>query len=114
MGSVIAYDNSIKTNILGVSEEAIKENGVVSTQVVEQMAKGVAEKMKTDCSIATSGIAGPSGGSKQKPVGTIAIGLYCKGETQSYLVTIPSASRARNVERFIDLALYNMIKFIKG
>ena len=114
MGSVIAYDNSIKTNILGVSEEAIKENGVVSTQVVEQMVKGVAEKMKTDCSIATSGIAGPSGGSKQKPVGTIAIGLYCKGETQSYLVTIPSASRARNVERFIDLALYNMIKFIKG
>lgn len=113
IGSVVAYDNSIKTGILGVSEEAIKENGVVSTQVVEQMAKGVAEKMNTDCAIATSGIAGPTGGSKQKPVGTIAIGLYCKGQIHSLLVTIPAASRARNVERFIDLALFNMIKFIK-
>ena len=114
MGSVVAYDNSIKTGVLQVSEDTIKEHGVVSTQVVEQMAKGVAEKMKTDCAIATSGIAGPTGGSKQKPVGTIAIGLYCKGQTSSLLVTIPSASRARNVERFIDLALFNMIKFIKG
>ncbi len=114
MGSVVAYDNSIKTGVLQVSEEAIKENGVVSTQVVEQMAKGVAEKMNTDCAIATSGIAGPTGGSKQKPVGTIAIGLYCKGQTRSLLVTIPATSRARNVERFIDLALFNMIKFIKG
>ena len=114
MGSVVAYDNSIKINLLSVEEETIKEFGVVSTQVVEQMAKGVAEKMKTDCAIATSGIAGPTGGSKQKPVGTIAIGLYCKGKTHSLLVTIPSASRARNVERFIDLALFNMIKFIKG
>ena len=114
IGSIVAYDNSIKTNILGVSEEAIKENGVVSTQVVEQMAKGVAEKMNTDCAIATSGIAGPTGGSKQKPVGTIAIGLYCKGQIHSLLVTIPAASRARNVERFIDLALFNMIKLIKG
>ena len=114
IGSVVAYDNSIKTNILGVSEEAIKENGVVSTQVVEQMAKGVAEKMNTDCAIATSGIAEPTGGSKQKPVGTIAIGLYCKGQIHSLLVTIPAASRARNVERFIDLALFNMIKLIKG
>ena len=114
MGSVVAYDNSIKTGVLQVSEDTIKEHGVVSTQVVEQMAKGVAEKMKTDCAIATSGIAGPTGGSKQKPVGTIAIGLYCKDQTQSLLVTIPSASRARNVERFIDLALFNMIKFIKG
>ena len=87
---------------------------MVSTQVVEQMAKGVAEKMNTDCAIATSGIAGPTGGSKQKPVGTIAIGLYCKGQTHSLLVTIPAASRARNVERFIDLALFNMIKLIKG
>lgn len=113
MGSVVAYDNSIKTGVLQVSGDTIKEHGVVSTQVVEQMAKGVAKKMKTDCAIATSGIAGPTGGSKQKPIGTIAIGLYCKGQTRSLLVTIPATSRARNVERFIDLALFNMIKFIK-
>ena len=112
MGGVVAYDNTIKTNILGVEEESINVYGVVSTQVVEQMAKGVADKFMTDCTIATSGIAGPSGGSKQKPVGTIAIAVYCKGSVQSRLITIPSVNRMRNVERFIDLALYDIIKML--
>ncbi len=109
MGGVVAYDNSVKVNQLTVEEEIINKYGVVSTQVVEQMAKGVVNKFKTDCAIATSGIAGPSGGSKQKPVGTIAIAVYCNGKVQSRLVTIPSANRMRNIERFIDLALYDMI-----
>lgn len=113
MGSVVAYDNSVKINLLGVDEHTIAENGVVSKVVVEQMARGVARCMNTDCAIATSGIAGPSGGTPQKPVGTIAIGVYCKGECRSYLVTIPSASRKRNVERFVDLALYYMILLLR-
>ncbi|MBQ7818878.1 MAG: CinA family nicotinamide mononucleotide deamidase-related protein [Bacteroidales bacterium] len=112
MGGVVAYDNTIKTNILGVEEESINVYGVVSKQVVEQMAKGVADKFMTDCAIATSGIAGPSGGSKQKPVGTIAIAVYCKGSVQSRLITIPSVNRMRNVERFIDLALYDTVKML--
>lgn len=113
MGGVVAYDNSIKINILGVEENIINKYGVVSTQVVEQMAKGVADKFKTDCAIATSGIAGPSGGSKQKPVGTIAIAVYCKDKVRSRLVAIPATNRMRNVERFIDLALFDMILYLK-
>lgn len=69
-GSVVAYDNRIKTGILGVNPSLIDANGAVSREVVEEMARGVQELMSTDTSISTSGIAGPDGGSKEKPVGT--------------------------------------------
>lgn len=69
-GSVIAYENRIKTDVLGVDEELIRHKGVVSREVVEQMAVGVQQYFKTDTAIATSGIAGPDGGTAGKPVGT--------------------------------------------
>ena len=73
MGSIISYDNSVKTKFLGVSEEMIKTHGVVSEEVVRQMAESVRKQLNTDFGIATSGIAGPSGGSTEKPVGTVWI-----------------------------------------
>ena len=73
MGSVIAYDNSVKTNILGVSSEILKTDGAVSESTVRQMAEGVRSLLKTDYAIATSGIAGPTGGTPDKPVGTVWI-----------------------------------------
>ncbi len=69
-GSVIAYENRIKTEVLNVDQSIIDSRGVVSREVVEQMAKGVKELFGTDASISTSGIAGPDGGTKEKPVGT--------------------------------------------
>ena len=74
-GSVIAYSNETKINILGVDEEAIKTNGAVSEQVAKQMAIGALKKMKTDYAIATTGIAGPTGGSEEKPIGTVWIAI---------------------------------------
>ena len=73
LGSVISYDNSVKTKLLGVSEELIKTHGVVSEEVVKQMACAVRTLLGADYAIATSGIAGPAGGSEQKPVGTVWI-----------------------------------------
>jgi len=70
-GSVISYDNSVKEHLLGVSAELIKTHGVVSEEVVIEMANGVRKSIGTDYAIATSGIAGPSGGSEAKPVGTV-------------------------------------------
>ena len=70
-GSVISYDNSVKEHLLGVPEDLIKTHGVVSEEVVRVMAESVRKRLNTDFSIATSGIAGPSGGSKEKPVGTV-------------------------------------------
>ena len=74
-GSVISYSYNVKTTELGVNEEILKTNGAVSQPVVEQMAAAVRQKMKTDYSIAASGIAGPGGGTPDKPVGTVWIAI---------------------------------------
>lgn len=72
-GSIVSYSNSVKINILNVSSELIEKGGVVQEQVVEAMALGAQKALDVDCAIATSGIAGPTGGSEQKPVGTVWI-----------------------------------------
>lgn len=75
MGSVIAYDNSVKENMLGVSGATIQKHGAVSEEVVIEMATHAKANFKTDYAIAVSGIAGPSGGSPEKPVGTVHIAI---------------------------------------
>lgn len=82
-GSVIAYSNEVKTNILKVSSEELEKNGAVSKEVVEQMATGVRLLLKSDVAIATSGIAGPGGGTEDKPVGTVWIAVCSETETLS-------------------------------
>ena len=72
-GSIISYDNSVKEHLLNVPSEMIKTHGVVSEEVVCKMANNVRKKIGTDFAIATSGIAGPSGGTQEKPVGTVWI-----------------------------------------
>lgn len=71
MGSVVSYSNDVKAEVLGVSRSDIGRHGAVSREVEEQMALGAARLMRTDCAIATTGIAGPEGGSPFKPVGTV-------------------------------------------
>ena len=75
LGSVVSYSNDVKANVLGVSRSDISSYGAVSKEVVESMAKGVAKLMRSDCAIATSGIAGPHGGTPLKPVGTVWIAV---------------------------------------
>lgn len=71
LGSVVSYSNDVKANVLKVEREYISKFGAVSNQVVSAMSEGVATLMHSDCAIATSGIAGPDGGTKFKPVGTV-------------------------------------------
>lgn len=71
LGSVVSYSNDVKADVLGVSRSDIARHGAVSRQVAEQMALGAARLMRSRCAIATTGIAGPDGGSKFKPVGTV-------------------------------------------
>lgn len=73
MGSVVAYDNTIKEQVLGVKHSTLEKYGAVSEQTVREMAEGVRALMNTDYAIATSGIAGPTGGTPDKPVGTVWI-----------------------------------------
>ncbi len=71
MGSVVSYSNDVKADVLKVPRADISAHGAVSRQVVEAMANGVSQLMRTDCAISTSGIAGPDGGTRMKPVGTV-------------------------------------------
>lgn len=70
-GGVMAYNNGVKQDTLGVSAETLLQEGAVSEAVVAQMAQGVFKLMRTDCVVAVSGVAGPDGGSDDKPVGTV-------------------------------------------
>lgn len=81
VGSVVSYSNSVKHHQLGVETTLFETVGAVSEQVVTQMATGVRERLQTDYAIAVSGIAGPGGGSDEKPVGTVVIGVASEKET---------------------------------
>ena len=74
-GGVVAYQNEIKTKILGVSRSIIDEKTEVSAEVVEQMTKSVLEKFDADFAVATSGYAGPTGGTNKNPIGTVFIAI---------------------------------------
>lgn len=75
IGSVVSYANEVKQNVLGVPNKVLNMVGAVSQEVALQMSSGVRDLMQTDYSIATTGIAGPSGGSAEKPVGTVWISV---------------------------------------
>lgn len=109
LGSVVSYANSVKQEVLGVPAEIIKEFGAVSSECVGAMAEGVRKLTGTDFSVATSGIAGPGGGSAEKPVGLIWIGVSSQSGTQTYKLTFNS-DRKRNIERFASSALYKIFK----
>lgn len=103
-GSVVSYDNSVKINTLGVSPNTVKKHGVVSSQCVKEMAEGVRKKLGTTYSIATSGIAGPGGGTPSKPVGTLW--MAASGPKGTVTATMVSKStRKINIERFAASAL---------
>lgn len=81
-GAIVSYSNDIKEQELQVKKDTMIKFGVVSCEVVEEMLMGVLEKFDADYAIAVSGIAGPNGGTKQKPVGTVAIGVMAKNGTK--------------------------------
>lgn len=81
IGTVISYANKVKCEELGVDEKLFETVGAVSEEVVKQMAEGVMKKFNTDYAIATSGIAGPAGGSEWKPVGTVCIAVASREKT---------------------------------
>ena len=75
MGSICAYSNHVKTGLLGVSRETLAAHGAVSAQCAKEMARGVRAKLGTDLAISSTGIAGPSGGSPEKPIGLVYLAV---------------------------------------
>ncbi len=104
-GAVVAYANEIKESILGVPSDILLEKGAVSEETAHAMTKGVASLMRTDCAIATTGIAGPDGGTKEKPVGTVWVGIVVDDNIRTTLLRLPDRGRSENVKATISKAL---------
>lgn len=110
-GSIVSYANSAKINLLNVSPSSIDEYGAVSKQVVEEMAKGALSVLNTDCAIAISGIAGPEGGSVEKPVGTVWICTIYNDSIISKQYMFGN-SRENNIQRSAIMAIVQLLKMI--
>ena len=111
-GSIVSYDNSVKEHLLGVPAEMIKAHGVVSEEVVRVMAESVRKQLNTDYSIATSGIAGPSGGSETKPIGTVWIAWATPNGTCAECFHLGKL-REQITDRACTKALVKMIELLK-
>lgn len=81
VGGVVAYDDQVKSDLLGVAHDTIESRGAVSEDVAEAMARGVAERFGTDAGLGITGIAGPGGGTDEKPVGTVCYAAHLIGRT---------------------------------
>lgn len=104
LGAVVAYANEVKVGLLGVSAEDLRRHGAVSKAVAMQMAKGVRTRLQTDLAVATTGIAGPSGGSTDKPVGTVWVAAALGDQTIARKHQF-GKKRAQNIEMSAMAAL---------
>jgi nicotinamide-nucleotide amidase len=107
-GSVVAYADSVKTQLLGVNKDIIENNGAVSEEVVREMANGALTLFKTDYAVATSGIAGPDGGTDTKPVGIVWMAVASEKETVAEKRVFGN-DRIANIKRF-SLAALNLLR----
>lgn len=113
IGGIVSYSNDIKMDELDVSPIDLEKHGAVSEEVAKQMALGVREKYDVDISVSTSGIAGPGGGSVEKPVGTIAVGVSFKSGSYSKIYQLRNEGRKKTKDRFVVCALLSLLNFIE-
>ena len=92
-GGIISYADSVKVSQLSVEQETLDANGAVSETVATQMAKGCRERLGVDIAVSVTGVAGPGGGSVDKPVGTVWVGIATKDGVSAKLYNFPNMSR---------------------
>ena len=97
LGSIVCYSNEAKISLLGVEEESLQSSGAVSRSVAKSMALGVKERLSADIGLSVTGVAGPGGGTEEKPVGTVYVGLALPDETKVRRLSLPGD---REVVRF--------------
>ena len=112
-GGIVAYNNEVKINLLGVSPQTLEEKGAVSEETVIEMVKGAMKSMNSDCAVATSGIAGPTGGTPVNPVGTVWIAAGMKDRIITLKVS-GDEGRQRNIEKATLNALQLLQKLFQN
>lgn len=113
-GSVVSYCNEIKADVLSVSKETLATHGAVSEETVKQMVTGVQRLMKTDYAVATSGIAGPTGGTPEKPVGTVWVAIAVGEKIYTSLLQLDDKGREANIENTVYRVLADLCVYISG
>lgn len=111
-GGVVAYSNELKRQMLNVKAETLEKHGAVSEETVREMVEGVRNVCRTDFAVATTGIAGPDGGTPDKPVGTVWIGVASEKRTVTKLLHF-SDQRAQVIERTCNQVFSELIKLIR-
>ncbi|MDR1624485.1 MAG: CinA family nicotinamide mononucleotide deamidase-related protein [Tannerellaceae bacterium] len=112
VGSIVSYSNDVKRHVLGVSHEDLSRYGAVSQAVVEQMSLGAIRVLGCDCAVSTSGIAGPDGGTPEKPVGIVWIAVAYKGKVVSECHHF-TGTREMNIVRASNMALLLLLDLIR-
>ncbi|MCU0381062.1 MAG: competence/damage-inducible protein A [Chitinophagaceae bacterium] len=113
LGGAVAYANAVKQSLTGVRAETLEKYGAVSRETVTEMAEGVLRETGSDYALATSGIMGPDGGTPEKPVGTVWVGIAGKEETATHQFQF-RFDRQRNIELTANYALNAMRRYILG
>lgn len=108
-GGIIAYDNQVKITLLGVSKKTLDTFGAVSEQAASAMAQGAAKTLAADYAIAVTGVAGPDGGTNEKPVGLVFIGIFHRGKTAVYKHVF-TGDRKSVREQAVEKALQHCIE----
>jgi nicotinamide-nucleotide amidase len=112
VGSVVSYCNEVKNKLLKVPNEVLNTVGAVSQPTVEQMVRGVSQLLSTDCAVSTSGIAGPGGGTADKPVGTVWMAAKCGDKIESKCLQLPG-SRDRVINRATTEVLIMLLRLLQ-
>ncbi len=110
-GGIIAYSNEVKESALGVKHSTLQAHGAVSEETVREMVEGVRERLGADYAIATTGIAGPTGGTPEKPVGTVWVAVCSKDETVTQLMHYGDR-RQQTIDRTTNQAYSMLMKLI--
>lgn len=113
-GGIVAYSNEVKESALGVRHSTLEAHGAVSEETVREMAEGVRERLGADLAIATTGIAGPTGGTPEKPVGTVWVAVASAQGTETKLLQLGSTRRQQNIDRTTNQAFAMLIRLIMG
>ena len=113
-GGIVAYAEEMKVRLLGVSPETLKVYGVVSEQTVIEMAQGAMKSMNSTFSIATSGVAGPSGGTDKVPVGTIWIAVASQSNVVTRCVSDYNEGRLQNTRNAVMVAIRMLRKVVEN
>ncbi|NDV19629.1 nicotinamide-nucleotide amidohydrolase family protein [Pseudodesulfovibrio sp. JC047] len=111
-GSIVAYSNTVKANVLGVSPKTLEEHGAVSEAVVLEMAQGVLKTVGAHVAVAISGIAGPGGGSPEKPVGTVWLAWAWPSGTRARMYSF-SGTRQDVKEQTVMAAVNGLLSVTK-